>query len=101
MILNAPPEIHTSHTRQASDKPIKPRAMENVTKANMLWLPITLTIETTQSNRLSAPNNCIPRIKVSRFRKFWICRINNESFRSIQSLCRFRIKADRCKNRFV
>lgn len=70
MILSAPPEIQTSHTKQASDRPIKPSAIENVVNANMLCSPITLTMDTTQSNKLSAPNNCIPRINTKRFRKF-------------------------------
>lgn len=72
MILSAPPDIQISHTKQANDNPISTSAIEKAGIAKTGRSPMTLTIETTHSNRLKAPNNCIPRIKISRFRRFCI-----------------------------
>lgn len=70
MMRNAPPEIQTSQIRHASDEAINTKATANVHRASVLDSTSTANIEITQASKLTAPRNCIPRIKIRRFCRF-------------------------------
>ena len=77
MIRNAPPEIQISQIKQARDSAIRPRAPENVVTAGTGKSVITAIIENTQRNKLTAPNICIARIRLSLRRRLSICALSS------------------------
>ena len=101
MILNAPPEIQISQTKHTSEAPINSSARPNATTPTPSPSKITPTMETTQSNRLTAPRSCIPRIRTSLRPRLSICFFKIPSPLESQSPCRVRISAERWRKRFV